>query len=58
MQTLDPVCKMEIESSTAVEQTTHNDVTYFFCMQGCKDAFLADPKKYLPKKGLLERFRR
>ena len=52
MQTLDPVCKMTIESSTAAAQANYNGVTNYFCMQGCKDAFLANPNKYLPKKGL------
>jgi YHS domain-containing protein len=52
MKALDPVCKMTIESSTASAESTLDGVQYFFCMQGCKDAFLADPKKYLPKKSL------
>ena len=43
---------MTIESSTAAAQANYNGVTNYFCMQGCKDAFLANPNKYLPKKGL------
>lgn len=58
MQTLDPVCKMTIESSTAAAQAKFNGVTYYFCMQGCKDAYLANPKKYLPKKGLFARLKK
>ncbi|MEI6406350.1 MAG: YHS domain-containing protein [Actinomycetes bacterium] len=53
MQALDPVCKMTIDSETAAAKADHDGVTYYFCMVGCKDAFLSDPKNYLPKKGLL-----
>jgi len=51
MQTLDPVCKMTIESSTAAAQAKFNGVTYYFCMQGCKES-------YLPKKGLFARLKK
>ncbi len=27
----------------------HNGKTYYFCSDGCKDAFLKKPEKYLPK---------
>ena len=44
---------MTIDSETAAAKADHDGVTYYFCMVGCKDAFLSDPKNYLPKKGLL-----
>jgi Cu+-exporting ATPase len=49
MNVIDPVCKMTIESSTAAAKTDYEGTTYYFCMEGCKTSFLADPKKFLPK---------
>lgn len=42
----DPVCGMQVEESDAVGQSEHNGRTYYFCAQGCKEKFDADPKAY------------
>ena len=44
---IDPVCKMEIEESTAVATSEYKGKKYYFCATGCKKAFDADPEKYL-----------
>ena len=42
----DPVCGMRISVSEAGESLTLEDAHYYFCAQGCKDAFMAEPGKY------------
>ncbi len=46
---VDPVCKMEIKKADAL-MTEHKGVRYYFCNQECKDKFLKDPERYVPKK--------
>ena len=46
---VDPVCKMEIEESTAVATSEYKGKKYYFCAMGCKKAFDENPKKYLNK---------
>lgn len=58
MLVTDVVCKMNIESSTAAAQAEYEGKTYYFCMEGCKTAFLAEPKKYLPKAGFWAKLKR
>jgi Cu+-exporting ATPase len=55
---IDPVCGMEIDPETAAAQTCHEGRKVFFCAEGCRDAFLADPGRYTkPKrKGVWQRF--
>ncbi len=43
----DPVCRMRVDPKTARFQHPHRDQTYYFCCQGCRDKFRADPGKYL-----------
>ena len=43
----DPVCKMTVDSETATAKTEHKGVTYYFCCDGCRKAFAAEPGKYL-----------
>ncbi len=42
----DPVCKMEVEESTAAAKSEHMGKTYYFCSPGCKKAFDENPTKY------------
>ena len=42
----DPVCGMTVKPDGA-HRTEHAGVTYVFCSGGCRDKFVADPKKYL-----------
>lgn len=44
----DPVCKMKVKAGntrTAIYQKT----VYGFCSEGCKNKFVAEPKKYIGK---------
>jgi Cu+-exporting ATPase len=43
----DPVCGMEIDPETAAGQSEYEGTTYYFCAEGCKQEFDADPKKFL-----------
>ncbi len=43
----DVVCKMQVRISDAPAKTEHEGEMYYFCMPGCKESFLADPKKYV-----------
>lgn len=53
----DPVCGMEVSPESAVASTEFNGVTYYFCAQGCKDAFLAEPHRYIGGEATEERHR-
>jgi len=46
MKTIDPVCKMTIESEKAVAQSQYHGQTYYFCALACKAVFDKDPEKY------------
>ncbi|MDP2604969.1 MAG: YHS domain-containing protein [Deltaproteobacteria bacterium] len=43
----DPVCKMDVDEKKAVATSTREGETYYFCAQGCKNAFDKEPEKYL-----------
>ena len=44
----DPVCGMDVDPKTAAGSATYQDTTYYFCSLHCRDAFKADPEKYVP----------
>lgn len=44
---IDPVCKMEVEESTAAATSEYRGKTYYFCAMGCKKAFDQNPEEYL-----------
>jgi YHS domain-containing protein len=46
----DPVCGMSVKKDGAKNTYEYKGTTYYFCMAGCKDAFAADPEKYLQAK--------
>lgn len=48
---VDPVCHMEVEPGPGVPSAEHAGVTYWFCCGGCREKFLADPKRYLAAAG-------
>ncbi|MBO0734493.1 MAG: YHS domain-containing protein, partial [Methylocapsa sp.] len=51
----DPVCGMSVGRSRAEHSAGHRGETYYFCSQGCKEKFLADPGRYVAaKKGAPE----
>ena len=43
----DPVCGMLVSRMTAVADAQFERKTYYFCAPECREAFLADPGKYL-----------
>lgn len=45
----DPVCGMDVKTDPEAGKpsTVHEGRTYFFCCNGCKTKFEADPQKYL-----------
>lgn len=46
----DPVCGMDVDPRTAKHSAQLNGATYYFCCNGCKTKFVADPASYLAKK--------
>ena len=43
---VDPVCGMTFEKSDAAATREFEGRTYYFCMEGCAEAFAAEPAKY------------
>src|SRR3984893_5385275 len=46
----DPVCRMNVEPGSAKHSTEYGGHTYYFCSQGCKTKFVADPACFLGEK--------
>jgi Cu+-exporting ATPase len=45
---IDPVCKMTVEKANPSGGTAeHEGETYYFCGPGCREAFVAEPGKFL-----------
>jgi len=44
---IDPVCGMTVDPSTAAASHTHAGQTYYFCCDGCRAKFAADPGHHL-----------
>src|SRR5262245_4158511 len=42
---------MKVDPATATESFDHLGTTYYFCCDGCREMFQADPGKYLAKSG-------
>jgi Cu+-exporting ATPase len=45
-QAFDPVCGMTVYPTAATSRTEHNGQCYYFCGNGCKTKFLADPAPF------------
>ena len=43
---VDPVCGMTVDPAVAVAKTSYNGHQLYFCAEGCKKAFDADPGKF------------
>ncbi|MFQ6051338.1 MAG: YHS domain-containing protein [Candidatus Hydrothermarchaeota archaeon] len=43
---IDPICKMEVDESTAKYVSEYKGKKYYFCAKGCKVKFDKDPEKY------------
>ena len=46
----DPVCGMEVDREKAAGTSTYIGAVYYFCSLACKQAFEANPTKYLMQK--------
>ncbi len=58
---IDPVCQMKVAKTGKVQPFTFHADTYYFCAEACREAFIADPDKYLgaeapKKKGIWGRY--
>lgn len=49
-QTECPVCGMAVDPQSA-PSATHDAQTYYFCSTGCREAFVADPGRYVGNTG-------
>lgn len=47
-QAIDPVCGMQV-ARTSPRHVDHDGTRYWFCSDGCRNKFVADPGKYLAK---------
>ncbi len=47
----DPVCGMMVDPHAGKPTVRFGGGTYFFCSEGCRTKFAADPERYLGKKG-------
>ncbi len=43
----DLVCGMSVDPGTAKHRFEHDGTTYYFCCEGCRTKFAADPARYL-----------
>jgi P-type Cu+ transporter len=46
----DPVCGMNVDPGNAKHSAGYRGRTYYFCSQGCKTKFVADPVSYIGEK--------
>lgn len=44
---IDPVCGMSVNQETTKIIATIEGEQYYFCAEGCRKAFVENPKKYL-----------
>lgn len=47
MTAIDPVCGMEVDTTTTEWKTEYQGQTYYFCAPGCKRSFEKEPEKFL-----------
>jgi YHS domain-containing protein len=43
----DPVCDMEVSRTTAIQEFVYLGKNYYFCAGICREAFEAEPEKYI-----------
>jgi Cu+-exporting ATPase len=43
----DPVCGMTVGTDAGARSAVHDGRTYYFCGEGCRTRFTADPKRYV-----------
>ena len=49
----DPVCGMDVTPERARHSAEHNAQTYYFCSNGCREKFLADPARYVKARAVV-----
>jgi Cu+-exporting ATPase len=54
MAAIDPVCHMTVKEEKATATYRHDGRNYYFCAQGCRDRFAANPEKFLNGQPLTE----
>ncbi len=54
MTAIDPVCHMTVEEEQAAATYQYDARNYYFCAQGCRDRFAANPEKFLNDQPLTE----
>jgi len=50
----DPVCSMDVDPESAAAKSEYQGVAYYFCAEGCKQSFDANPQQYLGGGGTAE----
>jgi YHS domain-containing protein len=45
----DPVCGMTVNRAEATARAEYGGKTYYFCIAECRDRFLANPERYVPR---------
>lgn len=53
---VDPVCQMTVDPRSAVSASVEGR-TYYFCCDGCRAMFLADPEKYIAAPAVAPEYR-
>ncbi|WP_165226038.1 heavy metal translocating P-type ATPase [Aquisphaera insulae] len=48
---IDPVCGMTVDPKQAAGRAEHAGRSYFFCSEGCRKKFVAEPSAYLDEHG-------
>lgn len=43
-----PVCGAPVDPQTAPSES-YRDETYYFCSEGCRDQFIANPSAFVPE---------
>jgi len=47
---IDPVCGMKVNMRAGKPTAAYHGHTYYFCSEGCRTKFTADPERYLTEK--------
>ena len=49
IEVVDPVCGMAISTDNAAGHVVHKGETFYFCSEGCRQQFGADPERFLSR---------
>ena len=48
-KTVDPVCGMTVDPDSTKLLSVYKGTRYYFCAEGCRKSFEADPEKFLKR---------